>query len=224
MKKDTFYFSHDHNSRSDEKIKKLIRKHGMLGYGIFWALVEDLYNNANSLQLDCDGIAYDYREDPDMIYSIINDFDLFVISNDNFGSTSIENRLIERDNKTVKARESAYKRWNKDANALPTHCESTIITSEGNAIYKGNKGKDIKGNILINNWNLFENVDAIKEKIGDKYLKYDIEYYYEAMKSWSQSKGELKKDWLATLRYFINRDEKESKGKLKNNKTTKLVL
>ena len=43
--KDTFYFPHDYNSRTDEKIKLLIRKHGIEGYGIFWAIVEDLYNN-----------------------------------------------------------------------------------------------------------------------------------------------------------------------------------
>ena len=41
MPKDTFYFSHDYNARNDEKIKRLIRKHGMQGYGVFWSIVED---------------------------------------------------------------------------------------------------------------------------------------------------------------------------------------
>jgi len=45
MPKDTYYFSHDYNCRNDEKIKRLLRKHGMCGYGIFWSIVEDLYNN-----------------------------------------------------------------------------------------------------------------------------------------------------------------------------------
>ena len=77
--KETFYFTHDYNSRSDEKIKLLIRKTGMQGYGIFWALIEDLYSNANALRTDYEGIAYDYRIDALIIESIINDFDLFVI-------------------------------------------------------------------------------------------------------------------------------------------------
>ena len=77
MAKDTFYFSHDYNSRSDEKIKLLIRKHGIEGYGIFWAIVEDLYNNANALRLDSDGISFDLRVDKNVIDSILNDFDLF---------------------------------------------------------------------------------------------------------------------------------------------------
>ena len=58
MSKDTFYFSHDYNSRNDEKIKSLLRKHGMQGYGLFWALIEDLYNNANALRTDSEGIEY----------------------------------------------------------------------------------------------------------------------------------------------------------------------
>ena len=71
------YFSHDYNTRSDEKVKLLIRRHGMAGYGIFWALVEDLYRNANALQLDCEGIASDYKTTEDVIRSIIFDFGLF---------------------------------------------------------------------------------------------------------------------------------------------------
>ena len=52
MNKETFYFSHDYNSRNDVKIKKLLSKHGLLGYGIFWAIIEELYNNTNVLPLD----------------------------------------------------------------------------------------------------------------------------------------------------------------------------
>ena len=78
MSKDTFYFSHDYNARSDDKIKNLIRKHGVAGYGIFWCIIEDLYNNANALRLDYEGIAYDLRADCETIKSIINNFDLFL--------------------------------------------------------------------------------------------------------------------------------------------------
>jgi hypothetical protein len=78
MKKDTYYFSHDFNARNDSKIKKLISRHGIAGYGIFWAIIEDLYNNTNVLPTDYESIAYDLRTDHDTILSIINDFDLFV--------------------------------------------------------------------------------------------------------------------------------------------------
>lgn len=136
MKKDTFYFTHDYNARTDEKIKRLIRKHGMAGYGIFWAIIEDLYNNANALQTDCDSIAYELRTDVSVVKSVIFDFDLFVIDGEQFGSSSVERRLEERANVSKKAKASANARWAKirnanaqetDANALPPHSERNAI-------------------------------------------------------------------------------------------------
>jgi len=153
MPKDTFYFSHDYNVRNDEKIKRLIRKHGMHGYGLFWAIVEDLYNNANALRTDYDGIAYDLRSDSDIVASVINDFDLFIFNDDFFGSKSVQERLDQRNNKSISARKSASYRWG-NANALQTQ-------SEGNA-KKEIKGKEIKGkekeiNISFDSfWNLYD--------------------------------------------------------------------
>ena len=140
--KETFYFSHDYNARSDEKIKKLLVKHGFYGYGIFWAIIEDLYNNANALRTDYDCIAFDLRTDEVMIKSIINDFDLFIINDGFFGSLSVERRLNERNEKSAKARESANKRWEKiknDANAMRTQCKGNAIKD---SIVKEKKVKD----------------------------------------------------------------------------------
>lgn len=130
MSKDTFYFSHDYNVRNDIKIKKLINKHGFLGYGLFWAIIEDLYNNTNVLPMDYECIAFDLRTNPDVVKSIINDFDLFIIENDTFGSLSVERRLTERNEKSIKARESVLKRWNKEkknTNVLRTNYDSNTI-------------------------------------------------------------------------------------------------
>lgn len=133
--RDTFYFSHDYNARTDSKIKRLIARHGMAGYGIYWAIIEDLYQNANALPTDYESIAFDIRTDEATLKSIVNDFDLFSVDSDSFGSMSVQRRLDEREQKSAKARDSARKRWDRDANALQTH-------SEGNAI----KGKERKGN------------------------------------------------------------------------------
>jgi hypothetical protein len=168
MTKDTFYFSHDYNARFDEKIKQLIRKHSMLGYGCYWAIIEDLYNNANALRTDYDGIAFELRITTEQAKSIINDFDLFVFDGDYFGSASVERRLNERNEKSVKARQSAFNRWNKvkdDANALRTQ-------SDGNAIKesKGNKSKENKDEYIF----VFKSalVDlGIEPKIVSEWLK-----------------------------------------------------
>ena len=123
MPKDTFYFSHDYNARNDEKIKRLIRKHGMQGYGVFWSIVEDLYNNANALRMDYEGIAYDLRSDSDLVASVVNDFDLFIFNGDYFGSNSVQERLEQRNDKSAKARKSASYRW-ENANAMQTQSDS----------------------------------------------------------------------------------------------------
>jgi hypothetical protein len=123
---DTFYFSHDYTARSDEKIKQLIRRHGMTGYGIYWAIVEDLYQNANALRIDCDGIAYDLRADCEMVRSVLFDFELFVHDGGKFGSHSVQRRLDQRNEKSKKARESASYRWN-NANALQTKSDRNAI-------------------------------------------------------------------------------------------------
>jgi hypothetical protein len=146
MSKDTFYFSHDYNARNDIKIKKLIAKHNYNGYGLFWAIIEDLYNNANALPLDYECIAFDLRADIETLKSIINDFDLFVIKDGSFGSLSVERRLEQRNNKSLKARQSANKRWNNtkdDANALQAHYDSNAIKERKGKENKENEIKDI---------------------------------------------------------------------------------
>ena len=135
----SYYFSHDYSARSDFKIKKLLQKHGILGYGVFWAIVEELYLNANALPTDYNSIAYELRIDVAIVKSIINDFELFEIVGDYFGSMSVQRRIDEREQKSENARKAARIRWGnkeKNANAMPTH-------TEGNAI---NKIKEIKSN------------------------------------------------------------------------------
>ena len=177
MSKDTFYFSHDYNSRNDEKIKFLIRKHGLLGYGLFWSIIEDLYNNANALRTDYEGIAYDYRIDVSIVTSVINDFDLFVFDAEHFGSLSVQKRIDERDSKSVKARESAHKRWT-NANAMQSQCE-------GNAI-KERKGKEI-------NEKKVNKVNIIDEQFEEFWDLYDYKKSRDkAEKAWKTLNQEEK--------------------------------
>ena len=138
MKKETFYFSHDYTARSDEKIKNLLYDLGYEGYGIYWALIEELYQNANALRRQYKRIAFDMRVDEQTIQSVIENYELFVLDEDFFGSLSVQRRIAFRDEKSKKASDSAKARWDKDANAMRTH-------SDGNAI-KESKVKEIKLN------------------------------------------------------------------------------
>lgn len=167
------YFSHDYNARANIKLKKLIFKHGMLGYGTFWSIIEDLYNNANALRLDYECIAYDLRVDCELIKSIIKDFDLFTFDGDYFGSIGVQERLDQRAAKSKKAADSAKKRWDnseRNANALRTQ-------SEGNAI-KERKGKKKKESI--------ESKESIRTVLKDS--SFDNDLLFQNWDRWKEYK------------------------------------
>ena len=46
-KKDRHYFQHDYNARNDDKILELRLKFGAEGYGIFWIILENMYESAD---------------------------------------------------------------------------------------------------------------------------------------------------------------------------------
>lgn len=147
---DTYYFSHDYTARNDSKIKSLLRRHNFLGYGIYWAIVEDLYINDNKLTYTYEDLAYDLHCDVNIVKSVIEDFGLFRIENGILSSDSVQKRLDKRNEKSLKASQSAKNRWggsnnqltssessnSGDANAMRTH-------SNGNAI-KESKVNDSK--------------------------------------------------------------------------------
>ena len=201
--KDTFYFSHDYNTRNDIKIKRLIAKHNYLGYGIFWAIIEDLYNNANALPLDYDCIAFDLRADVDIVKSIINDFDLFVFSDGFFGSNSIQKRLDERNLKSIKARESALNRWNKsdrNANALQSQYECNAIKESKE---KEKKGNESKGNFLLKKETKEENLS--KENPLEIFPKTDsVETGAEERKKVAQKKERFKPPTVQEVQDYCN--------------------
>jgi hypothetical protein len=192
MKKDTYYFSHDYNARTDIKIKRLIAKHGYEGYGLYWAIIEDLYQNANALPMDCESIAFDLRTNENIVNSIINDFDLFIINDGLFGSLSVQRRLIERDERSSKARDSAFKRWNKDANAMQSH-------SEGNAI-KERKGKETIEDISIRKLAFAKSLEPFLKEYGRDMLNDFYFHWAEMDKKGLKLKFEMQKTWELNLR------------------------
>lgn len=210
MRKDTFYFSHDYNARNDPKIKALIRKQGLYGYGLFWAIVEDLYNNANALPTDYESIAFDLRTDLETVKSIINDFDLFVIDGQTFGSLSIERRIEERNEKSSKARVSAEKRWEKhrqkNANAMQTH-------SKGNAI-KESKEKDIKESKETNVYRSFLHLSISHEefeKLKIDYHEHQVISILDAIENYKDNKKY--KSLYLTAKTWLSKEPKRQLAK-----------
>ncbi|MDR2627209.1 MAG: DUF4373 domain-containing protein [Dysgonamonadaceae bacterium] len=109
MSKKAFYFKHDFNARNDEKISLLRIKHGMLGYGVYFAILERLGEATDYVGvIDYNIIAYDLRVDAFIIKSVINDFGLFAFTEDGecFYSESLIKRMEPLSEKSEKCSEA----------------------------------------------------------------------------------------------------------------------
>ena len=213
---ETYYFSHDYSARCDEKIKQLIRRHGMEGYGVFWAIVEDLYLNANALRTDCEGIAYDLRVHSDIVHSIIHDFGLFTFEGEKFRSESVERRLQIRNNKSINARKSALKRWN-DANAMRSHSDGNANAMRPECNRNAIKESKVKESKVKENKEIVSRAAfaapsievvmefAQSEGLGTHNSPQDFHDYYTS-NGWKVGRQSMK-DWKAAFRRWT-RNEK----------------
>lgn len=109
--KDTRYFQHDYNAQHDPKIVRLLQKVGWEGYGLYWAVVEDLYNNGGKIPCDLGVLAYKYRAKEESIKAVINDFGLFTIKEDAISSVSVNRRLADRNDRIEAARKNGLASW-----------------------------------------------------------------------------------------------------------------
>jgi hypothetical protein len=114
MAKESFWFKHDLNARSDRKMMSLLMKTGVQGVGIYWCIVEMLYEEGGYLmRSDCDRIAFELRTDCEAVSAVIES-DLFQNDEEKFWSESVLRRLDKRKEKSDKNTKNANDRWEKE--------------------------------------------------------------------------------------------------------------
>lgn len=139
--KETYYFSHDYNARTDPKLVKVLMTLKQEGLGVYWCLAEMLYEEGGYLELnECNSYAFALHTDIKVIDSLINDFDLFKKDEKHFWSETILARLKKRKNKSLLAKKSAKARWDK---VKKGNADAMRSQSDSNAI-KESKVKEIK--------------------------------------------------------------------------------
>lgn len=214
MKNSTFYFSHDYNSRNDRKMIRLRLKHKMEGVGVFWCLVEMLYEEGGKIPLSDTGIISDELRVKDTVLTqIIKDFGLFENDGNYFWSESVKRRLDKRLEKSEKAKASASHRW-QNANAMRTD-------NEGNAI-KERKGKKRKENVFIP-----PSIDDVKQYFTEK--GYTIEaaekaFEYYASNDWHDRNGDKVTSWKQKMIANWFKDENKTKVPVVQLGAKKMVL
>lgn len=134
-KKTTYYFQHDYNARNDPKLQEVLIELGVVGIGVFWCIVEQMYEQGGRLELkSCKSIAFALHLDCKIIESVVNDFDLFENDGVFFWSNSIKSRLEKVKSISESRKNAAKTRWksdiknqmqcNSNANAHQMQCNS----------------------------------------------------------------------------------------------------
>ena len=196
------YFSHDYNARNDLNMKKLFMGEGLSGIGLYWCLVEMLYEKNGYIDLDyIPIIAFDLRTTEETVHRVIDNYELFCKNDTHFFSNSVLKRLEMRNEKSEKAKSSANARWN-NANAMRTHSESNAI-KENKIKEKENKEKKIKKFIA-------PTLEEVKEHAiskGRLDLAEKFFTYYDTM-GWLDKGGEPVKCWKGRFATWITRNPK----------------
>jgi len=201
------YFSHDYNARNDQRIVKITMQFGLEGIGIYWCLIEILYEcGGYILESQIDTIAFELRTQSERIADVLNT-DLFKKKGKKYYSESVLTRLSKRKEKSEKARQSAVTRWNKEtktnANVMRTHSDSNAIK------VKESKVKEIKEREL-----LFTQ-SVLKFDYPKPMLDNFISYWTEPNKSGTKMLFELKPTWdtKRRLKTWADRDNSTEKPK-----------
>lgn len=136
MKK-SLHFQHDYNARNDPKLQDVLIKHGIAGIGVFWSIIEMLYEQEGTLPLcSCKSIAFALNVDCHVVESIVNDFSLFENDGESFWSNAIKTRIAISYSIAAKRKKAALSRWkskptmqtqySNNANAEQSECKSTV--------------------------------------------------------------------------------------------------
>lgn len=230
MKK-TYYFQHDYNARNDPKLQALIVEMGVAGIGIYWCLVEMLYEQDGEMPMSSiKSIAYNLHVKQKTVERVIKDFGLFDYDDDKaenvekspkmFRNKSVLkrlNRIIDISEKRKRAIETRWKsKKNNESNEYKCNtneCEND--TNEVQTEYKSNtpiiKEKEIKGNDIkeYNDNNTDNARDAREEKLQHQFLSNTIVWEQLAMRS-HKSSSELKmmfEDFKADCQIRLTRHE-----------------
>lgn len=122
------YFSHDSNARNDDKLIRLRMKHGAAGYGVYFMILERLREETDYVSVkDYNIIAFDFRVDAALVKSVVEDFGLFVFTDDGKGfySESFLKRMEIKDAVRNKRKDAAAARWGKTSDNIPSENKPT---------------------------------------------------------------------------------------------------
>lgn len=113
-------FPHDFTARQDPKLQEVLIAHGATGIGVYWCIVEQLYEQGGELPLKlCKSIAFALHLHTNIVESIIKNFGLFENDGEVFWSNRIRIQLSRNQEVSQKRKEAIQKRWQSKPEQQP---------------------------------------------------------------------------------------------------------
>lgn len=166
MAKDAYYFSHDSNAKDDPKCVMLIEQLGLEGYGIYWVLIETLRDQPEykyPLAL-IPAIARRYNTTTEKMKTVIGNYGLFTIDENDFFSLSLIKRMEQYEYKREIARAAGKKSAEKRLlNSGSTDVQPTFNDGSTSKV-KNSKEDNSKVNIPYS-----EIIDYLNLKTGKRF-------------------------------------------------------
>lgn len=224
MKDKTYYFPHDYNARNDPKLQDVLIEHGAAGLGVFWCIVEQLYEQGGELPLkSCKSIAFALHQECKMVESVVHDFGLFENNGETFWSNSVNKRLGKRQQISERRKLAALTRWQ----STPEVQEQCNV--DANAVQNDAKENKRKENISISNDIEREKpqkrfvpptLEEVQAYIVEKGYCVDAESFiaFYQSKNWYVGKNKMK-DWKAALVTWEKRERENPRRPASPRKT-----
>lgn len=160
MKNDTYYFPHDFFARKDPKCIALIKDFGMSGYGVYWSLVEMMYEQGGKIKKFpslFSAIAHEFNVKEasitKQIEAMLHNYELLLQDENYLWSDSVLRRMEFREAKKLKKSESGKlggiksgesRRKKKSTKQNEAMLQSNEANEAKERKGKENKGKEIK--------------------------------------------------------------------------------
>lgn len=231
--KDSYYFQHDYNARNDPKLQDVLIELGVEGIGIYWCIIEQLYEQGGTLPLRyCKSIAFALHVDYKTIERLVNNYGLFANDGENMWSDSVLKRLNRRTEVSEKRKLAALARWRQGIeNQSQTQAPTSYRQVKDNAsdmqmqcktdANAEHKGKEIKEKEIIKEREkektarrfIPPTVEEVKARIDEMGYTFDAEAFIAFYHSngWMVGKSKMK-DWRAAMVTWQKREPRFPRG------------
>lgn len=194
MNKDSFYFPHDSNATDDPKIMIMMGEWGLEAYGIYWIVIEHLRNQPGyrSQIAILKPLALRFNSSEEKFKSIVTRYGLFQIEHDEFFSLSLIARMVPLEQKRLKMKELADKRWS-DAHAMRTHNVGNASKVKESKVKQSIEEEDYPGSLITKD-------EIYWDKLPTRFRGVNHKEILDKWEAWYTNKFEWRKKELREMK------------------------